>query len=150
MITLQRETLFDIVHEVDDLLKLHYDEVALHRDTIKLDPMWEDYASLERMGRFVVFTARDDGRLVGYSAFFVNKHMHYSGTTLAINDVIFLHPDQRKSTTGYRLIKFSHEQLKERGDIQKITFHVKFSKDWSNVLHKLGYIDEEKVVGVIL
>lgn len=150
MIALQKETLFDIVHEVDELLRLHYEEVALHRDRIKLAPMWDEYATLERMGRFVVFTARDDGRLVGYSAFFINSHMHYRDTVVAHNDVLFLHPDHRKSTTGYRLIKFSHEQLKARGDIHKACWHVKFCKDWSNVLHKLGYVDEEKIVGIIL
>lgn len=150
MISFQQETLFDIFHEVDELLKLHYEEVALHRDQIKLDPMWEEYAALERIGRLVTYTARDDERLVGYSCFFINRHMHYRDTTVAINDVIFLHPDFRKSTTGYRLIKFSHDQLKARGGIQKVAFHVKFSKDWSAVLHKLGYSDEEKIVGIII
>lgn len=147
---LQQETLFDIVQEVDYLLKMHYEEVAMHKEKIKLNPMWDEYASLERLGKFVVFTARQDGKLVGYAGFFLMTHMHYAETKLAINDVLFLHPDQRKSTCGYRLIKFADEQLAKRGDIDKITWHVKFSKDWSPVLHKLGYVDEEKVVGRIL
>lgn len=149
-IALQQETLYDIVHQVDTLLKMHYEEVALNRHIIKLDPMWHEYAALEKMGRLVVYTARDDGELVGYSAFFINRHMHYAGTTVAINDVLFLHPDQRKSTCGYRLIKFCDDMLKERGDINKIAWHVKLAKDWTNILHKLGYADEEVICGKIL
>lgn len=149
-ITFQQETLYEIVDQVECLLKMHYEEVALNRDFIKLDPMWKEYATLETMGRFIVYTARENGLLVGYSAFFINKHMHYSGTTVAINDVLFLHPDHRKSTCGYRLIKFSDEMLTNRNDINKIAFHVKLSKDWRKVLHKLGYADEEIICGKIL
>lgn len=149
MLVFKEEKLFDVIAEVDALLKMHYEEVAMHRDTIKLNPMWDDYSALERMGRFVIYTVRENDRLVGYSAFFINKHMHYADTVCAVNDVIFLHPDHRKSTAGYRLIKFSHEQLKMRGDVNKAIWHVKHSKDWSAILHKLGYVDEEKIVGII-
>lgn len=62
---LQQEILFDVVHEVDDLLQMHYEEVALHRDRIKLNPLWDQYAALEKLGMLIIYTARDDdGRLV--------------------------------------------------------------------------------------
>lgn len=144
---LQQETLFDVLDEVDYLLQMHYEEVALNRDKKRLLPKWEEYAALEKMGAFVVYTARHEGVLVGYAAFFIHTHMHYGEYKLAINDVVFLHPDHRKSTCGYRLIKFADDQLKERGDIDHIFWHVKKSKDWTEVLHKLGYVDEEIVVG---
>lgn len=148
---LQQEILFDVIHEVDELLQLHYEEVALHRDRIKLDPMWDQYVALEKLGMLAIYTARnDDGKLIGYSAFFINKHMHYKDTVIAINDVLFLHPDYRDGIQGYRFIKFCHDQLVERGGINKITWHVKLKKDWSKVLHKLGYTDEELVVGIVI
>lgn len=146
----QQETLFDVVNEVDELLKLHYEELAMNKDHIKLEPMWDEYASLERMNRFVLYTARNNGVLVGYAAFFVMPHMHYASTRLAVNDVLFLHPDYRKSTCGFKFIKYADEMLTESGLVDKIIWHVKYSLDWSNVLHKLGYADEEKVVGKII
>lgn len=144
---LQQETLFDIVHEVDELLQMHYEEVALNRDRKKLSPKWEDYRALEVIGNFVIYTAREDKKLIGYAAFFVHTHMHYSEFVTAVNDVIFLHPDHRKGSAGYKLIKFADDQLQKRSDVDHIFWHVKKSNDWTKILHRLGYTDEEIIVG---
>lgn len=149
MLTIQRETLFDIVHEVDELLKLHYAEVALHKDAVPLAPMWERYRQLEQADAFVVYTAREEGQLIGYSAFFINRHLHYGDTVMAHNDVIFLHPDHRRGTAGIKLIKFSEQALRDRG-ITKITWHVKVDKDWTQILERMGYAREDIIMGKIL
>jgi len=149
MLTFQRETLFDIIEEVDSLLQLHYEELTLNKDRVKLDPQWNAYAELERLGRFVVFTARDGDMLVGYNAFFLQKHMHYAGFTVAQNDVLFLHPDYRLGMTGIRLLKTSEAGLKAAG-AEKVTYHVKFVKDWRPILHRFGYSDEEVMCGKII
>lgn len=141
----QQETLYEIIEEVQALLQLHYEEIALNRQAIKLAPMWEQYAALERMGSFVVYTARDDsGALIGYSAFFISQHMHYAETKMASNDVLFLHPDHRQGSAGLKLIKFSDRELEKLG-ANKITWHVKIAKDWRTILHRMGYVDEEIV-----
>jgi hypothetical protein len=147
MLTFQQESIREIWREMDELLSLHYEEVALYKSLIKLEPMWNQYFALEDLGRFIIYTVRDDGVLVGYGAFFVTPHMHYGSTVVAMNDVLFIHPEYRKSTGGYRLIKFCDESLRQRGDIHKITWHVKIAKDWTKVLHKLGYADEEIMCG---
>ena len=149
MLTFQRETLFDIIEEVDALLALHYQELTLNKDRVRLDPQWDVYRTLEQLGRFVVFTARDGNLLVGYNAFFVQKHMHYAGFTVAQNDVLFLHPDYRLGMTGIRLLKTSEAGLKVAG-AEKITYHVKFLKDFRPILHRLGYSDEEVMCGKII
>ena len=69
MVIFQQESLYEIIDEVDELLQLHYTELTLNRDKIKLEPMWEKYAALEFAGAFVVYTARSNGRLIGDSAF---------------------------------------------------------------------------------
>lgn len=141
MIAFRRELLCEMVAEVDDLLQLHYEELCLNRDRIKLNPMWVEYAALEQMGRFVVYTARDDGKLVGYSAFFVQKHLHYADLTTAINDVLFVHPDAR-GTTGIRLIKFCESELKALG-VHKLIWHAKMETALIPILHRLNYKTEE-------
>jgi len=141
----QSETLYEIIDEMDELLSLHYDELTLNKAKVKLDPMWENYARLENLGFFKVFTARDDEKLVGYNAFFLNKHLHYASLTVAQNDVLFLHPAYRQGLTGVKLLRFSEAQLKEMG-AEKILYHVKFSKDIRPILHRMGYSDEEVMV----
>lgn len=150
MIEFMKETLFDVIHEVDDMLRGHFEEVATSKDRIKLAPMWEEYAMLEKMGRFAVFTARDNGKLVGYGGFFINKHLHHGAAVFAVNDVLYLKPGARKGMNGYRFIKFIHEALAARGDIRKILWHVTPIKDFRPALHRLGYRDEETVVGITL
>ena len=145
----KRELIYEIIHEVDDLLALHYEELTLNKDKIKLKPMWPRYAALEAADAFVVFTAREEGKLIGYSAFFVNRHLHYEDTVLASNDVLFLHPDHRLGMTGIRLIKFSEKELSTVG-AHKVTWHAKHNTHLIPILTRLGYKNEEVVMGKIL
>ena len=146
MITLQKEVLYDVVDEVEPLLKMHYDELTLNKERIKLDPMWERYAALEQAEALVIYTARDNGKLVGYSAFFVAKHMHYAALTIVANDVLFLHPDHRTGRTGIRLIKFCESSLRELLGSFKLTWHAKCGTNLENVLPKMSYVKEEVIL----
>lgn len=149
MVSIQQELLYEIIQEVDDLLNLHYEELTMNKDKVKLKPIWPTYAALEAADAFVVFTAREEGKLIGYSAFFVNRHLHYEDLVLAANDVLFLHPDHRLGMTGIRLIKFSEKQLSARG-AHKITWHAKHNTSLIPILTRLGYRNEEVVMGKIL
>jgi GNAT superfamily N-acetyltransferase len=153
MITYQQESLFDIVNEVDDLLRLHYEELCLNRDKIKLDPMWDRYAELERSGNLVLFTVRDDKKLIGYSAFLVTKHLHYGMLTLAINDVLFLHPDYRSGRIGIKLIRMCESYFEDikTPDVEiKMVWHAKFDTSLEKLLRSMNYTAEEISFGRIL
>jgi GNAT superfamily N-acetyltransferase len=149
MISLQRELLFEAIDELSELVKLHYEEVALHKENVPLAPMWERYSHLEAADAFVLYTARMDGKLIGYSAFFINRHMHYGDTVMAHNDVIFMHPDHRRGVAGIKLIKFCEQQLRDSG-VVKITWHVKTNKDWKKILERMGYVAEDIIMGKVL
>jgi hypothetical protein len=145
----QKEFLCDVIAEVEPLLRLHYEELTLNKDRVKLDPDWDRYAQLEHAGAFHVLTARDDGHLIGYSAFFLAPHLHYRGLTVANNDVLYLHPERRMGPTGIRLIRFSEASMKTLG-ADKITWHAKYSNDLKQILVRLGYADEEAIMGKML
>jgi GNAT superfamily N-acetyltransferase len=149
LIQLATESVYGVVDEVQDLVQAHYDEIAMHKERIPLAPDWQRYSELEQVGNLVTFTARDEGRLVGYSVFLINQMLHYVTTRLASNDVLFLHKDYRKGMAGVRLIKYSEQQLKERG-VDKVVWHIKFHHDFRPILHRMGYGDEEVIVGKIL
>lgn len=149
MITLQKELLINIKTESEILLKDHYTELTLNKEFITLNPDWDRYFELELKNKFHCFTARNYGELVGYSAFFVDTNIHYRDLLVAANDVLFLRHDLRLGTTGIKLLKFSEQQLKLL-NVNKITWHVKFAKDFRPILHRMGYADEDVIVGKLL
>ena len=145
----QRETLFDVIDEIQPLLNLHYEELTAHKEIVKLDVQWGKYAALEKMGAFIVFTCRDGGVLLGYNAFFLNTHLHYAGMTVAQNDVFYLSDAARKGSAALRFIRYSESQLKEIGAM-KVVYHAKHSNNFAPILHRLGYAAEETMCGKVI
>jgi GNAT superfamily N-acetyltransferase len=149
MIEFGVEKYHQVSEDIKDLIKLHYEEIAVNKDVIPLDPDWDRYKQLDDKGLILTVTARDDGKLIGYAIFFVTTHLHYKSTYYANNDLLYLHPDYRKGLIGVRLITLSEKYLKEKG-VTKIMWHIKFNKDFSRLLHHLGYVDEDIIVGKII
>ena len=149
MIKFGVERYHQVSEDIKELIKLHYEEIAVNKDVIPLDPDWDRYKALDDSGLIMTVTARDDGKIIGYAIFFVTSHLHYKSTIYANNDLLYLHPDYRKGMTGIRLITLSEGFLKQRG-VAKIMWHIKFNKDFSRLLHHLGYVDEDIIVGKII
>jgi len=150
LITFQKELLADVVAEVQPLLEQHYQELCLHKDKIRLNPRWDQYAALELMGAFMVLTARDDGKLAGYAAFFLNTNMHYADLSMAVNDVLFLAPEYRnRPRVGMRLIEYSEREARAAG-ARKIIFHAKLNTPIVTLLNGKGYVTEELMLGKFL
>jgi hypothetical protein len=149
MVTYQVETYEQVVSDIQELIKLHYEEIALNKQDIPLDPDWKRYKMLSDNNMLFVITARDNGTLVGYSVFFITQHMHYNSTKMASNDVLYLLPEYRKGMTGIKLIKASELEL-NKINVTKVLWHIKFHKDFRNILYRMGYKDEDAIVGKIL
>ena len=111
MTTIQRESSWDCIEGIKALIEDHWNEVALHKDVVKLEPNWGQYAALEAQNRLVIITAREGELLVGYSVFFLHHHAHYKSCLVASNDVIYLVPGKR-GVVGTRLIRNSETILK--------------------------------------
>jgi hypothetical protein len=138
-----------LIGEVQPLIELHYEELTLHKQVVKLDPDWDRYKSLADQKMITIITARDKGILIGYSLFFVNSHIHYKNNVMANNDVLYLHPDYRQGRTGLKLIRKCEQVLQEQ-QVDKIIWHVKYAKDFRQILYRLGYEDEDALVGKII
>lgn len=148
-VTYQVERLKTVAGEVAPLLEMHFAEVGSDRESMPLKVDWPRYYAMEEAGVLVVCTARSDGKLVGYSAFFLYEHPHHEGKLVAHNDVLFLHPDYRRGLAGRLLMQFSEFHLKQRG-VHKVMWHVTYANDFSRVLYRMGYRDEEKIVSKVL
>jgi GNAT superfamily N-acetyltransferase len=148
-ILLATENFAGVRDEIEPLMRQHYEEIALYKDRIPLAPDWGRYRHMEETQSLAVYTAREDGALIGYSVFLLSYHLHYVHTLVAANDVLFLDRDHRKGSTGIKLIKHSEQELKKLG-VERIMWHVKFDHDFRAILHRLGYADEEAIVGKLV
>lgn len=166
MIAFAQETYDTLRADIEPLLELHYREVALNQDVVKLDPMFERYQQLDQDGRILFFTARDEGALIGYAIFFTDVHLHYVNSLMAISDVIFVLREYRRKTNqgwifwsrlkrskplkvGSGLIDFSEQTMRMIG-VDKVIYHIKFKFDWSPMLLRRGYGKEDFTVAKIL
>ena len=140
----QQEFLDQVKDDILSLLDLHYNEIALNQDKIKLNPDWDVYKELEQQGKLKIFTARDNDTLVGYFVVVVGVNMHYKDHTFACNDIIYLHKDYRKGFAGIKLIKFAKKCLTEDG-VSVLAINTKVHQPFDKVLERLGFNLIERV-----
>ena len=140
----QQEFLSTVVEDIKPLLKEHWEEIALNREKIKLNPDWDTYEDLEHQGKLKVFTARQDGSLVGYFVVIVSHHIHYKDHLFASNDIIYLSPEHRKGFTGVKLIKFAEKHLKNDG-VSVMVINSKDHKPFHSLMEFLKFKPVERL-----
>lgn len=148
-LTYQQEILASCQEDAKELLQQHWEEIALNQSVIKLNPDWEAYYALEDSGLLKVFTARLDGKLVGYFVVICRNHLHYKDHLFAFNDVLYLHKDHRKGLAGAKLMKFAEKCLKEDG-VSVLVVNTKRHKPFDILLTWLGYRHIENVYSKLL
>lgn len=143
-VSFQQEFLCQAREECIPLIESHWEEVAVNKDHIKLNPDWEAYEKLEELGVLTIFTARHFGKLVGYFVVIVQSNIHYKDHVFASNDIIYLHPDYRKGLTGVKLIKFAEKCLIQDG-VSVMVINTKVKNPFDPVLERLGFNLTERV-----
>lgn len=108
---------------LEALLRAHWSEVAHDKDVIELDPDWPEYFALEQAGKFVGFSLRRGKNLIGYAGYIVVRSLHYKAHAFAMNDVIYLKPEER-GVDGVALILNAERALKTLG-ATKVFYHAK-------------------------
>ena len=132
-----------VVGEIKPLLERHYEEISANRQ-FPLLPDWLAYERLDAQGKLNIVTARLDGVLIGYSVFFVVRHVHYQSMTVAQSDIVFIDKPHRQGSTGLKLIAASEKALLAAG-VNKVVWHVKTDHDWGAILERRGYSPEETI-----
>jgi GNAT superfamily N-acetyltransferase len=110
-----REDLYEVKDEAAHLLEKHWEEIALNKEKIKLNPDWNAYDAMYKSGQLGIYTARKNGKLIGYFVVVATPSLHYKDHLFAVNDIIYLDPEHRKGFVGIKLIKFAEEDLKKFG-----------------------------------
>lgn len=138
MISIQKEEYLEVIEDIKPLVYEHGSETDLYQEHFTVDPDFEVYSAMDSNGTLQIFTARDEGKLVGYLVFFVSNHPHYKNTKYASNDLLYVHPDYRKGGLIQNLFAFAEEYLKEDG-VQVMTFHFKSHMDHPALAEIMGY-----------
>jgi len=134
----QEESYFDVKDDIKPLLQKHWDQSALYRDKINIDPDWNAYEIAYTHGILKIYTAREDSDLVGYLIVSVVPNMHSKSHILASCDLIFVIPEARKGMTGYKLINFAETKLKELG-VSVFNINTKVDAPFDSLMDRMSY-----------
>ena len=134
----KQERISSIKGEIQPLIENHWSEIAINQDNIKLNPDWDTYYKLESLKMIKLYTARVDGKLVGYFTVVVTKGLHYIDHLFAATDVIYIAPEYRKGRAGYGLIKFAEQELK-KDSVSVLVINTKDHAPFDKLLESMDY-----------
>lgn len=138
MIKFSEEKFADFNRDAQELYVLHWKELAVNQDKIKLDIDTERYQNLENIGMLFVLTVRDGQKLVGYLLGFPVTHMHYkSSGMMCLTDMYFILPEYRHGL-GTKLFAEFERRMRARGAVQIMT-GCKVHQDHSELLKRMGW-----------
>ena len=143
------ENLAKIRREIEPLLEEHWKEIALNKEIIKLNPDWRAYAELDRINALRIYTARKEGKLMGYFVILVSRSLHYKDHLFANNDIVFLRKSARRGLTGLKLVKFAVESLQAEG-VTKLHVNTKTHQPFDPIMERLGFEEIETVFSKVL
>lgn len=129
--------------EMEALFPLHWKEIALDQEHIKLAVDYDRYDAIAKSGAGHIVTVRADGKLIGYHVSIVMPHPHYKNDLHAVCDLFFLLPEYRKGRIGIRMFQVVEETLRARGAV-KMLASVKLHYDIGKVLGYLGWTEIER------
>jgi GNAT superfamily N-acetyltransferase len=138
MITAQLETMREGFPELIAIFPLHYEELALNKDKVPLDPQYDLYLAREDRGEVIYVTLREDGKLIGYFVGFVAPGLHYKTCLTCTMDLFYVHPDHRNGLGGLRLFRAVEKELRRRG-VQRWFVGSKIHKDISRLFEALKF-----------
>lgn len=140
----KEELLENCLDELKPYLEKHYKEVGLYQDSIDLNPDYDKYLEMEKLGIIHTVTARDDGKLVGYFISIVTINLHYSDHKYAMNDILYIDEDYRKSGAAMELFAYAEQCLKDMG-VSVITIHMKTKLPFDSLCDSLEYDYSERL-----
>lgn len=139
MLTVAIESLTEGLEEIKALLPIHWQELALNKDKVPLDPQYEEYKKRDSLGMVIYATLRERGELRGYFVGFVAPGLHYRTCLTCHMDIFYVHPEHRNGRGGYKLYKEVEKELKRRGVARIFVGFKIHMPDAKRLYEMLGY-----------
>lgn len=131
------------------LLPLHWEELALDKDAVPLDPRWDVYARLDAAGELMLVTLRERGALIGYCWTIIAPSLHYGSTLTATVDIFWIKPDYRGRHGGKRLFRAVEAELRRRG-VKRWVASSKLHRDSGRLFTAIGFAPFETLYSKML
>lgn len=114
-LTLQVERFKFIHKEVFELGLKHFTEIETRYRGHGCNPDFPAYFQQEDAGHYILFTARDEGKLVGHMSFWVTSSVHMQGVSEATDDFLYVLPEYRKQGVFTKLYHYAEDCLRALG-----------------------------------
>lgn len=124
------------------LAEAHWRETEMYRHGQPFCPSFDRYNSYDKAGWLVQYTARSEGKLVGYATMYLTPSQH-TQLPIATEDTFFLLPDYRQGRNAIRFYQFLEADLWSRGAVE-IMMTVKLTNGAGRVLEYLGFTETAK------
>lgn len=125
-ITFAIEKVRDVIDELVPLWKSHWEETEMYRAGQGFNPNIKDYIGYNDVGFYILYTMRDNGKLVGNGGMYVTPSMH-TQKLIATDDTVYVLPEYRKGYTAIKFLKFLEADLFKRGVVE-ISITIKSEK----------------------
>jgi hypothetical protein len=130
------ERMADVHDEVAPLIRMNWEETERYRWVVGLEVDYDQYVAAEKRGRFVLFTCREHGEMVGYVMMDIYRNRHTSRTH-ASEDALYLHPKARRGMRGVFFVRYVLRSLASMGVVQA-AFMSKVCADIGAVYRRVG------------
>jgi N-acetylglutamate synthase-like GNAT family acetyltransferase len=140
LITAQVESLTERLDELKSFFPLHWEELALNKDRVPLQPNYDEYLRRDEHGAVLFATVRKQGALIGYFVGFIAPHLHYQTCLTLTMDIFYIDPEHRDGSprAGIRLFREVEREARRRG-VQRMFVGSKLHRDASRLFDFLGY-----------
>lgn len=143
-----RERMSDVQAEIWPLHAAHWTETEKHRHGLPFNPDYATFIRYENAGRYVLFTLREAGRMVGNCAMYLDRSAH-TQTLIATEDTLYLLPEARRGRIAHRFVGYVERSLQSLG-VREIDITVKTVNRAERFFRLLGYRHVENGLTKIL
>lgn len=131
----------ELSDEARDMMRVYHDEVA---NISPLNFSGALYEMAQGRGVLWVFTARDAGKLVGFSASMTGFHPHAAGELQATQLALFVLPEYRRGPLGLKFVRYADDVLQAAG-VRVVFRNETPRRRLRPLFHSMGYEEADVV-----
>ena len=124
--------------EIIPLLSVHWDKLALHKESVPLSPQYDIYLHRDARGEVMYVALRDAGKLVGYWIAFIAPGLHYKTCLTAMMDIWNLLPGYENGRAALILMRAVEREYARRG-VNRSFIGEKLHKPTGRLFKAFGY-----------